>query len=464
MPWLSLRHHGSSSADTADRSIIRNRRLLLATVGAALVIAGVMVTRSRVATGKWRWRSDPKTGIKWAPVPSTWPDAIYTDPVWSPDGKSIYFWQQRLGVSSSPYEIVRLDLASGDRHLVAEGSDFDISPDGRWLVYQPNDDYLTVKDLESGAKAKIRQRGVVWPTWWGAGRLIYWADYARELRLVHVPGFRQETLLRSRFRPLWSMAPNGTRLAACLARGRLAEVLVIDLQTHRTLRIAEAECKDPPEWSPDSRWVAFTAVSRPAEAGAAAKVLTRIYLYDVKTASLRLLTGQPDESDPCWSPVGKRLAYVRRLRPPTSALQPQPRYEVCVRDLDRKKTTVLASSDGLGGMPSHKEWGLWWKIKWSPDGRWLCYRPVNRVANERSRGAVGLVRSDGAVSAVVSDPPLIPADWAPDSTRLVCVFPSSKANASSYSPYWVVDVASASATGRGTRRVAGGHESNASRR
>lgn len=87
-------------------------------------------------TGLYLLHSDEQT-----PRPLLLPDedALYFDPVWSPDGQYIYFSHvEPLDRTAYTFgtTLKRLHLASGEVELIAEEGIWpQLSPDGRWLTY-----------------------------------------------------------------------------------------------------------------------------------------------------------------------------------------------------------------------------------------------------------------------------------------------------------------------------------------
>src|SRR3970282_2139864 len=66
---------------------------------------------------------------------------------------------------------------------------------------------------------------------------------------------------------------------------------------------AGATYDSSPDWSPDGRWIVYTAEANTAS--------INLMLLDVATAESRALTtGASLNLDPRWSPDGSRIAYV----------------------------------------------------------------------------------------------------------------------------------------------------------
>ena len=87
---------------------------------------------------------------------------IDTEPVFSPDGASVYFTSDRGG---SP-QIYRMNISDGNASRVTFGSTYNvsprISPDGRLLAYVTRRDgkfFIALKDLASGTETILTDTG-----------------------------------------------------------------------------------------------------------------------------------------------------------------------------------------------------------------------------------------------------------------------------------------------------------------
>jgi WD40 repeat protein len=93
-----------------------------------------------------------------------------------------------------------------------------------------------------------------------------------------------------------------------------------------------------PAWSPDGRYVAFSAQSGG---------LTDLYLYDLQRDSLRRLTNDAfADLEPSWSPDGTKIAFVTdRFSTDTTTLEPG-NYRLAMMDVATGQITPLPSFAG----------------------------------------------------------------------------------------------------------------------
>lgn len=105
-----------------------------------------------------------------------------------------------------------------------------------------------------------------------------------------------------------------------------------------------------PRWSPDGRTIAFMA----GEAGSH----WRLYLLSVATGQVSpLLEDEGNQGVASWSPDGSRIAFGRLLDYGTAG---NPNLTVQIYDLATHSRTTLHGSGGL------------WTPRWSPDGRYFA--------------------------------------------------------------------------------------------
>jgi tol-pal system beta propeller repeat protein TolB len=202
----------------------------------------------------------------------TGPEDEY-EPAWSPDGRSLAF--VRDGVQPAIY-VLRVD--GGALRRVAVGSSPAWAPDGTRLVFSRRtargaDLYSARLDGRGLRRLTKTTAAEAEPEWSPTGRLITFARASRD-GSSHV----------------YVMRPDG--------RG--------------VRRVTSGPLEDTsPTWSPDGRQLAF--VREDASLGASRVYVTSVDGRGVRplVARLQLDPAATFESDPAWSPDGKRLAFVR---------------------------------------------------------------------------------------------------------------------------------------------------------
>jgi dipeptidyl aminopeptidase/acylaminoacyl peptidase len=210
-----------------------------------------------------------------------------------------------------------------------------------------------------------------------------------------------------------SISPDGEKIAFIWNREELADVYVMSARGGWPGRISLNRISTPhwwdkaPQWSPDSRWLAFRMnghvhlsdmkggvpykLPLPLDASASPEwlpdsnhlVITlrpdeipSLYLTDRDGSFLRALTGDDGEdSDPHPSRDGKQVAYVHWPDDDRN------RRDIRIVDLESGTTRLLV------GKPKMKDWFP----RWSPDSKWLAFLSQRTNFNQ-----VWLIRPDGS--------------------------------------------------------------------
>ncbi|HEV2216361.1 MAG TPA: DPP IV N-terminal domain-containing protein [Candidatus Dormibacteraeota bacterium] len=249
------------------------------------------------------------------------PDGAWNvDPSWSPDGTRIAFQSTRDGRDN----VYVMNVQSGVVTRLTDGRGFNgfptWSPDGRYIAYESSRDgitstpdppgyYRTIYVIGadgSGLHRLLRATAVdSGPAWSPSGDLIAFSsdrERAYDIYVVGLDGADPRQLTHHAMDggfgtyPRWS--PDGTRLAFNDANsaGTGSEVYVVMLDGSAPVQITN----DPhsiweawPDWSPDSRWIAF------ARAGEGQQLFA---VHPDGTGQVQLTTSAGDKILPRWRP------------------------------------------------------------------------------------------------------------------------------------------------------------------
>jgi Tol biopolymer transport system component len=292
------------------------------------------------------------------------------NPVWSPDGKYLYFVSSKGG--SMGFWRVAIDEAkgevSGEPEPVGTLSKFsrhlNFSRDGKRMIY-----------VQTNNQANIQ----------GAGFDM------RQLQMVGQPGWITQG---DREISRAELSPDGTRYAMRLIKRTQDDIVTYGVENREWRDVTDDASFDRyVRWSPDSKQLAFSS-DRGQEGG-------NIWMSNVDGTNLRQITFPNERHSnfgfPVFAPDGKRMSivstqqtYIIDLTKKWSEQTPQP----------------LAKVDGVTGF------GCW---DWSPDGKKLAGTIYE--GEKRMLGFYDL--ETGAYHRFVeSDGNFLPS-WLPDSRHLV---------------------------------------------
>ena len=284
-------------------------------------------------------------------------------PMWSADGKSLYFMSDRSGseniwmkpLTGQPKQVT--DFKAG-RVLFP-----DISADGRTIVFERNFGIWTL-DVSSGraAAVTIRRRG------------------------ASIGPVTEHLTLSNGFSDL-SLSPDG-RKVAFVARGEIFAASAKDGGT--AARVTRSLARESQiDWAPDSKRIAYVSERDDAQ---------HLFLYDFTTSTETQLTTDAKSDDaPRFSPDGLALAFVRD---DTSLV---------VMDVAGKRERVIASGF-ISASPRN--------VTWSSDSTWIAYLGLST----RSFRNAYVVPAAGGESRPVTAIPNANTNtlsWSPDGTFLV---------------------------------------------
>jgi Tol biopolymer transport system component/C-terminal processing protease CtpA/Prc len=287
-------------------------------------------------------------------------------PMWSADGRSLYFVSDRDGAEN----LWVRPIAGGDARPVTQFRDGrllwpSVTRDGKTVAFERSFGIWTADTATGSARqVKITRRGAP------AG-----------------PGVQHQSLTGD-FSDL-ALSPDGKKMAF-VARGEVFAASAKDGgEAARVTRTSARESS--PVWAPDSRKLAYVS-NRDGDA--------RLFRYDFGSNAETPLTRGPGRDEaPRFSPDGKALAFVRNQR------------ELRVLDLEAKQERLIAEGrfgDALGAE----------QPVFSPDGRWIAILAIG----DRSFTNVQLAPAVGGALRPVSVLANVFAggiSFAPDGTYLL---------------------------------------------
>ena len=252
------------------------------------------------------------------------------NPVWSADGRYLYFLSDRDGTMNAWR--VRIDEATGQP------------------LEQPRPFTLPAADVLQLARA-AGSEALTFSSRFGGGLI-----HRYELDPVRATVRGKPVLLTSPSRSLVEpeISPDGTLLVANTRGEPRDDIVVLRADGTQVRALTEDEPRDRyPRWSPDGRRVAFWS----DRSGG-----TSIFLIDSDGSQLQqVMTGDHASCCPVWSPDGRRIAYLAG--------------DLTIRAIDLTAQPGGAGDHILAKLPD----GIWFQpVSWSADG--------SRLAGQERRG------------------------------------------------------------------------------
>ncbi len=281
------------------------------------------------------------------------------------------------------------------------------------LAYVSDGDVYLARPDGSDPEVVLHQDGVAFLTvaWSrGGGRLAVDGESGA---VIIDPASGSATLVGGS-NPTWS--PDGRQLAVLDGFPGTAamgdpHLRIVDASTATTVRTLPFPAIGGLAWSPNGRWIAATGGPN----GGGSNGSNSLVRIDVMTGDVTELDGPSgmldSEREPAWSPDSLHIAFIRwgsEDLPGCHGGDP-----LCVTDV------FVANADGSGPIRLNAESGKADQPSWSPDGRWIAFRRVDRVPRQ-SEAPTGIVISqpDGRGQQTIAADGVEAFAWGPDSDRL----------------------------------------------
>ncbi len=277
-------------------------------------------------------------------------DAKHAWPMWSADGKTLYYMSDATGAENIWAVTVAAPASAKALTHFKEGRVLwpSIGDGGKTIVFERN---FTIWKMDTGTgkaeRVPITLRGV-----------------------PASPGVTHVT--QTTFSAM-ALSPDGKKIAV-IAHGEVFAASAKDGgEAQRLTHTATAESS--PSWSEDSMKLVFRS-----EAGTGEGSGHNLVMYDFATGKESVLTqAGNDDENPRWSPDGKSVAYVRNDK------------ELHVVTVPTKDAAAADRVIATGQLPESA-------VTWSPDGQWIAFS----MQDKRSFRNVHVVPAAGGESHPVS--------------------------------------------------------------
>ena len=254
---------------------------------------------------------------------------IYANPVWSPDGKTIYFLSDLRSSAGGILEIYSIGADGNDLRRLTFDQYYDlsltVSPSGRKLAYisgHPKEESIQ-RDIyeiltQNGAELPQLTNDTLYETtlsWSPDGQKIAFISQRDgtlkfgDLYVMSADGSNKQRLTKGLVlldKPSWS--PDGSQIVVAMERNGNQDLYLIKADGSGITRLTATDTREVhPLWSPANQQILYEAMD---ENGV--RNIFRIYSngYGVMQLTDEAQHQEDVSYQPTWSPNGDQIAYV----------------------------------------------------------------------------------------------------------------------------------------------------------
>ena len=262
--------------------------------------------------------------------------------------------------------VVRLCLFLIVIYLLAATADFVVAVEGKiaFMSKRGDDEDWTISIMDSDGARRFELTEGTHPTWLPDGRTIgfvhrddVWTIGSDGTNLARFTESGPNDGIAS---AAWS--PNGRKIAYYGHLGPVWNIFVMDADGKNPKNLTrDPRYNGTPSWSPYGNRITFMTLTlidvQPVRTD------TAIIVMDANGGKIMNVTNRPrsKNSDPSWSPDGKKIAYSASPKP---GLWLPPR-NIHLMNVDGTDPVVLTPQD---------RWAYEWNPTWSPDSNKLAFR------------------------------------------------------------------------------------------